>query len=234
MKPDPNVPVHGTDGVHADTKTRDANFVMSGHHCHTCFELFYVESGCCRFLIDDSIQDLHAGDVILVPLMALHYTRYVFGTCRRTVILFRREDVLDEIRRSMPGGDRIFTETTVFQVPPAYRGQVAHCIKHMIAEEHLQDSRSFLMRKIYLNTAAVVLALILGPIGEKGLRNALRTSRGDIGVLFSSVVCWVLIALCIFGILSPIFMNKLEKNAEKEAAEATGADVEELTEEDSV
>ena len=69
---------------------------------------------------------------------------------------------------------------------------------------------------------------------EKGLRNALRTSRGDIGVLFSSVVCWVLIALCIFGILSPIFMNKLEKNAEKEAAEATGADVEELTEEDSV
>lgn len=160
MKPDPNVPVHGTDGVHADTKTRDANFVMSGHHCHTCFELFYVESGCCRFLIDDSIQDLHAGDVILVPLMALHYTRYIFGTCRRTVILFRREDVLDEIRRSMPGGDRIFTETTVFQVPPAYRGQVAHCIKHMIAEEHLQDSRSFLMRKIYLQELLLLCARV--------------------------------------------------------------------------
>ena len=72
-----------------------------------------------------------------------------------------------------------------------------------------------------LNTAAVVLALILGPIGEKGLRNALRTSRGDISVLFSSVVCWVLIALCVVGILSPIFMNKLEKKAEKDA---TGLD----------
>ena len=92
----------------------------------------------------------------------------------------------------------------------------------------------YLMRKFDLNTAAVVLALILGPIGEKGLRNALRTSRGDVKVLFSSVVCWVLIALCIVGILSPIFMNKLEKKAEQEAVAGTGEDIEKLTEEDSV
>ena len=69
----------------------------------------------------------------------------------------------------------------------------------------------YLMRKFDLNTAAIVLALILGPIGEKGLRNALRVSRGSISVLFSSVVCWVLIALCIVGILSPFLMSKLEK-----------------------
>ena len=92
----------------------------------------------------------------------------------------------------------------------------------------------YLMRKFDLNTAAVVLALILGPIGEKGLRNALRTSRGDAKVLFSSVVCWVLIGLCIVGILSPIFMNKLEKKAEQEAVAGTGEDIEQLTEEDSV
>ena len=92
----------------------------------------------------------------------------------------------------------------------------------------------YLMRKFDLNTAAVVLALILGPIGEKGLRNALRTSRGSISVLFSSVVCWVLIALCIVGILSPLFMGKLEKKAEKEAEENSGADIDQLTEEDSV
>ena len=92
----------------------------------------------------------------------------------------------------------------------------------------------YLMRKFDLNTAAVVLALILGPIGEKGLRNALRTSRGDAKVLFSSVVCWVLIGLCIVGILSPIFMNKLEKKAEQEAVAGTGEDIEKLTEEDSV
>ncbi|MBO7423444.1 MAG: C4-dicarboxylate ABC transporter permease, partial [Oscillospiraceae bacterium] len=67
-----------------------------------------------------------------------------------------------------------------------------------------------------------------------GLRNALRTSRGDVKVLFSSVVCWVLIALCVVGILSPIFMNKLEKKAEQEAVTGTNEDIEQLTEEDSV
>lgn len=69
----------------------------------------------------------------------------------------------------------------------------------------------YLMRRFDLNTAAVVLALILGPIGEKGLRNALRASQGDIGVLFGSVVCWVLIIMCIVGVFSPILMSKFEK-----------------------
>ena len=75
----------------------------------------------------------------------------------------------------------------------------------------------YLMRKLDLNTAAVVLALILGPIGEKGLRNALRASQGNVGVLFSSVVCWVLICLCVLGILSPFFMAKLEKKSQEDA-----------------
>ena len=69
----------------------------------------------------------------------------------------------------------------------------------------------YLMRKFDLNTASVVLALILGPIGEKGLRLALRKSRGSISCLFATPVCWVLIALCVFGILSPFIMNKFEK-----------------------
>ena len=69
----------------------------------------------------------------------------------------------------------------------------------------------YLMRKFDLNTAAVVLALILGPISEKGLRGALRVSGGDISCLFSSPVSWVLIILSIAGIFSPIFMAKFEK-----------------------
>lgn len=71
----------------------------------------------------------------------------------------------------------------------------------------------YLMRKFDLNNASVVLALILGPIGEKGLRLALRKSRGNIACLFSTPVCWVLIALCVFGIFSPIIMNHFEKKA---------------------
>ena len=137
-------------GVHAETKVRDAHFVMTGHHCHSCYELYCVESGECRLLIDDYIYDLHAGDIILVPPMVLHYTRYLNSPCRRTVILFGEDDVLDEVRKSMPGAERFFSETSVFQAPEAYRSQVNGCLKLMTAEEKISDARSALMRRIYL------------------------------------------------------------------------------------
>ena len=75
----------------------------------------------------------------------------------------------------------------------------------------------YLMRKMDLNTAAVVLALILGPIGEKGLRNALRSSGGSIGVLFQSPVSWVLIILSVVSIFAPILMAKMEKKSQEDA-----------------
>lgn len=80
----------------------------------------------------------------------------------------------------------------------------------------------YLMRKFDLNTAAVVLALILGPISEKGLRGALRVSEGNIACLFESPVSWILIILSIIGIFSPILMSKWEKKVEAGA----NADVE--------
>ena len=81
----------------------------------------------------------------------------------------------------------------------------------------------YFMRKFDLNTAAVVLALILGPISEKGLRGALRVSGGDISVLFRSPISWILIVLSIVGIFSPFLMNKVEKKV-------AGVDVQESAE----
>ena len=156
----PPVPTHGTDGVHAETRLRDQHFVMKGHHCHTCYELFYVESGDCRFLIDEHIFDLHPGDFILVPPMALHYTRYVFGSCRRTVILFRAEDVWEEVGQLMPNGARFFAETALFQAPPAYRGQVGDILKEMAAEEKIRDARSPVLLKTQLQTLLLLCSRV--------------------------------------------------------------------------
>ena len=57
----------------------------------------------------------------------------------------------------------------------------------------------------------VVLALILGPIGERGLRRSLTLSSNDISILFSTPICWILIALCILSSFSPILMKVLKK-----------------------
>ena len=70
----------------------------------------------------------------------------------------------------------------------------------------------YLVRKFDLNAAAIVLGLILGPIGENGLRRSLMLSDGDPSILFATPLCWMLIALCLVGIFSPLFMGRVEKD----------------------
>lgn len=69
----------------------------------------------------------------------------------------------------------------------------------------------YFVKKFDLNAAAIVLALILGPIGETGLRRALIMSKGDYRTLFNSAISWVLIIFSLLSLLSPIIMLKLEK-----------------------
>lgn len=75
----------------------------------------------------------------------------------------------------------------------------------------------YLIRKFDMNATAVVLGMILGPIGERGLRRSLMLNDGDPSILFSTPLCWVLIALCIFGLLSPLLMDHMEKRVRKNA-----------------
>lgn len=70
----------------------------------------------------------------------------------------------------------------------------------------------YFVRKFDLNAAAIVLGLILGPIGENGLRRSLMLSDGDPSILFATPLCWMLIALCVVGIFSPFFMGRVEKD----------------------
>ena len=147
-----------TGSLHAESARRDSAFVMMGHHCHPCFELFYLGTGSCRFLINDRIFDLHAGDFILVPPMALQYTRYVFGECRRTVILFDGEDVPRDVLESLPGGECFLTEVGIFQLPEAYRDQAAGWLKQMMAEDKLGDALSARMRSLCFQGLLILCA----------------------------------------------------------------------------
>lgn len=162
----PAVSAPDADSVHAETKLRDQFFVMKGHHCHSSYELFYVDSGDCRFLIDEHIFDLHAGDFILVPPMALHYTRYVFGPCQRTVVMFREEDVPEEVRQFLPHPARFFSETAIFHVPQAYRGQISAYLKEMTAEEKIRDGCSPLILRMHLQTVLLLCSRVCTFLSE--------------------------------------------------------------------
>ena len=73
----------------------------------------------------------------------------------------------------------------------------------------------YLVKKLDLNASAIVLALILGPIGETGLRRTLIINDGNIFSLFNSTISWVLILMTLFSVLTPVFTMILNKRKEK-------------------
>ncbi len=122
---------------------------MKDHHCHNCHELFYVASGSCSNLIDDDLYDLEEGSMILIPPLSLHYTRYTSGPCKRTVILFGKDDIAEDVRQCMP--ELFFSETTLIRIPGEYRRLIEGCIKEMEAEDGIRDIRSEPMRRCCLH-----------------------------------------------------------------------------------
>lgn len=73
----------------------------------------------------------------------------------------------------------------------------------------------YFVKKFNLNSAAIVLALILGPIGETGLRRTLIMNKGDYMALFNSTISWVLIGISILSLLTPLFMSIIDKKRTK-------------------
>ena len=69
----------------------------------------------------------------------------------------------------------------------------------------------YFVQKFELNSASIVLALILGPIGESGLRRSLILNHNNYSILFQSAVSKVLLFLTLFSLLSPIIMAQLKK-----------------------
>ena len=49
---------------------------MSAEHYHSLYEIYYLEQGICRYLIDDELFELLVGDVVFIPKGAIHKTSY--------------------------------------------------------------------------------------------------------------------------------------------------------------
>ena len=66
----------------------------------------------------------------------------------------------------------------------------------------------YLMRKLNVPVAPVILALVLGPLMETNLRRALSLAQGDWQVLFGSPITWVLWAMVAVSVVLPILTRR--------------------------
>lgn len=139
------------DKIYAESEVKEAGYVMPSHHCHPYSELFYIENGACRFFIENNMYDMHAGDFMLIPPQVFHYTRYLFGDCKRNIIFFRNEDIDESVKQLLPQQSGFFSEMRIFQVPEAHQEQITALILRMVKEEKISDERSSLMLRALLH-----------------------------------------------------------------------------------
>lgn len=133
-----------------DRAVREAGGGMTAHHCHAFFELYYVERGSCRFMIDDGIYELQQGDFILIPPQTFHYTRYLADRCTRCVVYFRAEDIGESAMGFLPEGGAFFSHARLFRAIGRQQVQIEALFSRMAAEELRCDRQTPAMQYLYL------------------------------------------------------------------------------------
>lgn len=67
----------------------------------------------------------------------------------------------------------------------------------------------YLMRKTGFHPAPMILGLILGPIAEKGYRQMIALSQGNlVTYVFTRPICLILIALIVLSIITSVFLSR--------------------------
>ena len=146
------------DRIYAETAVRPEGFAMATPHCHPYCELFCLQSGSCRFFIDNNMFDLNAGDFLLIPADVFHYTRYLAGDCKKSSLFFRAEDVDPAVSQALFSGGDFFSETRLFQSPDAFRPQFDELILKMVREERIADGQTEPMLRALLQQLLLLCA----------------------------------------------------------------------------
>ena len=80
----------------------------------------------------------------------------------------------------------------------------------------------WILRKLDIPLAPIILGVVLGPLMEKNLRRAMALSGGDWGVLFSSPVAVALYVLALLSLLVPFLAARLRAQPSLAAIGAAG------------
>ena len=70
-------------------------------HYHSFYEIFYLWSGSCRFLLKDTVYQLEAGDLVFIAPGELHHSLYSAGEICEIVMIYFKEEYLHSLLTRM-------------------------------------------------------------------------------------------------------------------------------------
>ena len=63
-------------------------------HYHSFYEIFYLWSGSCRFLLKDTVYQMESGDLVFIAPGELHHSLYSAGEVCEIVMIYFKEEYL--------------------------------------------------------------------------------------------------------------------------------------------
>ena len=127
---------------------RGDNLPLQPDHYHNFYEVFYLASGSCRFLLKDSVYQLEKGDLVFVAPGELHHSLYYPGITCEIVTLYFKSEYVDYplFQRWLPANTLTDFHSFMGSIPSLYQEDFHALLNRMLSESlHIDEySNSFL------------------------------------------------------------------------------------------
>ena len=137
---------------------------MHSHHFHNIYEIYYMVSGRCQYLIDEREYEINMGDVVFIPEGVVHKTKYGEAPHRRLLIECSAHFIPDALKEKMT--------STVFLCRSSRETQQIYELLQKIEKEYEKDD--YLTPeslKSYMSLLFVTLARSKNTIGLGETKN---------------------------------------------------------------
>jgi len=143
--------------IQLDRRARDGSYRMHKEHYHSYYEIYYMQSGACKFFIDHTVYRVESGDVILLPPLTLHRTTYTPGVVSERMTVFIGPQYLSGCDRiEQQAIDRLF-RTVQIPVAAGKRADIEALFRMISGEQEHQDPYSTLLLGSYIRQLLVFL-----------------------------------------------------------------------------
>ena len=132
-------------------KGKRGNFSpLQADHYHVFYEIFYIYSGECFFLLKDSVYHLKKGDLVFIAPGELHHAQYErTDSCEIINILFKKE--------FLPPGSYSDMHSFMGSVPALYQDDFHSILNKMISESTNIDEYSDAFLNSYMQIVLLTL-----------------------------------------------------------------------------
>lgn len=131
-------------------------------HYHSFYEIFYLWSGSCRFLLKDTVYQMEAGDLVFIAPGELHHSLYSAGEICEIVMIYFKEEYLHLSDRSADSltsisGQGLQLHSFMGSVPTVYREYLHSLLTRMLTENSRFDEYSEHFERCYLEELLLIL-----------------------------------------------------------------------------